>query len=297
MVLTVAGAKVDALGFIGLGVMGEPMCSNLAKQSGLPVFGFDRRAEPLARLQQAGVSACRSIEEIATRCALCFLCLASDKQVAEVCFGEGQLACAGSQTKVIVDCGTTSVAFTREAAARCAELGITWIDAPIARGREGARNGTLSFMVGTERSVFDEVAILLSSMGTDVIFCGSTGSGQVVKILNNKVVLQTVHALAEALAIGRAAGVDGAVLFDALAKGSADCKALHAQGIDSLLPGHFPLDTFPTLYARKDIGHALDLAQAFGIDAGLAAATRALLDRTIDAGYEREYYPIFVRML
>lgn len=215
----------------------------------------------------------------------------------DACFGDEGLVQEGSIVKFIVDCGTTSVAFTREAAARCDALGITWIDAPIARGREGARNGTLSFMVGAKREVFDAVTPILSTMGTDIIFCGDVSRGQIVKILNNKVVLQQVHALAEALAIGRSLGVDGRVLFDAFAKGSADCKALHAQGMNHLLTETFPVQTFSTRYARKDIGHALGLANEALVDASLAKATSDLLDRTLEAGYEEDYYPIFIKLL
>ncbi len=238
-----------------------------------------------------------SLTGLASNCELILLCLASDKQVEDACFGDKGLVREGSVVKFIVDCGTTSVAFTREAAARCDALGITWIDAPIARGREGARTGTLSFMVGAKREVFDAVTPILSAMGTDIIFCGDVGRGQIVKILNNKVVLQQVHALAEALAIGKSLGVDGKVLFDAFAKGSADCKALHAQGMNHLLTENFPVQTFSTRYARKDIGHALGLANEAKVDASLAQTTSDLLDRTLEAGYVEDYYPIFIKLL
>ena len=152
-------------------------------------------------------------------------------------------------------------------------------------------------MVGAKRDVFDALAPLLSTMGTDIIFCGEVGNGQIVKILNNKVVLQQVHALAEALAIGRKLGVDGRLLFDAFAKGSADCKALHAQGMNHLLTDRYPAQAFSTEYARKDIGHAIRLAEAAQVDAALALTTCELLDRSIEAGYKDDYYPIFVKLL
>jgi 3-hydroxyisobutyrate dehydrogenase-like beta-hydroxyacid dehydrogenase len=297
MAVQVNGAVVEKLGFIGLGVMGEAMCLNLAARVGMPVLGYDLLPEPLQRLADAGVPVCGSIAEIAGICELIFLCLASDKQVDDACFGSNGVTQRSSRVKVIVDCGTTSVAFTRAAAARCRAEGITWIDAPIARGREGARAGTLAFMVGAKRKVFDAVAPLLSTMGTDIIFCGDVGHGQIVKILNNKVVLQQVHALAEALVIGESLGVDGKVLFDAFAKGSADCKALHAQGMNHLLTGNFPPQTFSTLYALKDIGHAIQLADETHVDGSLAQNTRELLERSRDAGHEEDYYPVFVKLL
>jgi 3-hydroxyisobutyrate dehydrogenase-like beta-hydroxyacid dehydrogenase len=119
----------------------------------------------------------------------------------------------------------------------------------------------------------------------------------VVKILNNKVLFESVHSLAEALAIARAAGVNGDVLFDALAKGSADSKALRFQGTRHLLPGDFPPRTFPTLYARKDIGLALSLAAETGVDARCARTTAGLFDEAIDAGYDADYYPVILRII
>ncbi|CAB3752083.1 NAD(P)-dependent oxidoreductase [Paraburkholderia solisilvae] len=297
MAIQVNGVVVKKLGFIGLGAMGEAMCRNLAARAAMPVLGYDLRSEPLQRLAEAGVEACGSIAEIALECELVFICLASDQQVDTVCFGSDGAIQRASNVKVIVDCGTTSVAFTRDAAARCRELGIVWIDAPIARGREGAQRGTLAFMVGAKRDVFEAVTPLLSAMGTDVIFCGDVGCGQIVKILNNKVVLQQVHALAEALTIGESLGVNGNVLFDSFAKGSADCKALHAQGTHHLLTGNFPPRTFSTLYALKDIGHAIQLADEAQVNAGLARSTRDLLERSRDAGHEEDYYPVFVKLL
>jgi 3-hydroxyisobutyrate dehydrogenase-like beta-hydroxyacid dehydrogenase len=297
MAVRIGGVVVQKLGFIGLGVMGEAMCLNLATRSGMPVLGYDLRPEPLQRLVQAGIVACSSIAQMTGECELVFICLASDKQVEAACFGSDGITQQHSHTKVIVDCGTTSVAFTREASARCREKGITWIDAPIARGREGARAGTLAFMVGAQRDVFDAVTPILSTMGTDIIFCGDAGHGQIVKILNNKVVLQQVHALAEALAIAESLGVDGEVLFAAFAKGSADCRALHAQGMNHLLTGKFPPQTFSTLYALKDIGHAIHLAVEARVDASLARSTRDLLERSRDAGHGDDYYPVFVESL
>ena len=298
MKMRIGEIAVEQLGFIGLGVMGEAMCRHLATKAGLPVCGFDIRPEPLERLAAAcGVKPSVSPAHLSAHVDVVFLCLASDDQVEQACFGADGIVRPGARVKVIVDCGTTSVATTRALAARTRELGITWVDAPVARGRQGALDGTLAFMVGAKREVFESLSPLLATMGTDVIFCGDVSCGQIVKILNNKVVLQQVHALAEALAIGQALGVDGRLLFDAFAKGSADCKALHSQGMNHLLTGHFPSQAFSTEYARKDIGHAIKLADDANVDAALASATCDLLDRSLDAGHKDDYYPIFIKLL
>jgi len=115
--------------------------------------------------------------------------------------------------------------------------------------------------------VFERVRPLISCFGSDITRCGPVGCGQVVKILNNMVLFETVVALAEAKAIGERAGVDAALLFDTLSKGSADSFALRNHGMKAMLPGDFPERAFSVRYARKDLLYALQLAEQTGIDA------------------------------
>lgn len=290
-------ASITALGFIGLGVMGEHMCANLSRKSGLPVYGSDLNPEPLKRLTEAGLHPCGSIAEVAAHADVIFLSLPSVVQVEQVCFGPGGILAANGRTHTIVDMSTSAARQTRDLATRCAEHGITFIDAPVARTREAARTGTLCIMVGSSETAFDTIKPYLSCMGTDIIHCGPTGNGQVVKILNNMVLFMTVHALAEALAIGRHAGVDGGLLFDVMSKGSADSFALRTPGIKALVPGNFPDNAFPTDYAIKDILLALELADQGGIEARAAQLTHKVLGETSAAGYGRNYYPAMIRMI
>jgi 3-hydroxyisobutyrate dehydrogenase-like beta-hydroxyacid dehydrogenase len=111
------------------------------------------------------------------------------------------------------------------------------------------------------------------------------------------VVFMTAHALAEALAIGRSAGVDGKLLFETMAKGSSDSFWLRNSGMKNLVPGHFPEDAFPTDYAIKDISYALELAEQGGIDARAAKTTRAMLGETSAAGYGKAYYPAMLKLI
>jgi 3-hydroxyisobutyrate dehydrogenase-like beta-hydroxyacid dehydrogenase len=167
----------------------------------------------------------------------------------------------------------------------------------VARLRQAARAGTLSIMVGGEAPVFEKLRPLLGCMGTDITHCGDVGCGQVVKILNNMTVFVTVHALAEALAIGRRAGVNPQMLFETMALGSSDSFVLRNVGLKHLVPGHFPEQAFPTEYAIKDIQLALELARDGEIYAQLADTTRALLERTREAGFAKAYYPIMIQLL
>jgi 3-hydroxyisobutyrate dehydrogenase-like beta-hydroxyacid dehydrogenase len=264
-----------SIGFIGLGVMGEPMCRNLRQKTGLPTLSFDREQAPLQRLASQGVGAAASVNALALASYIVFLSLPSGEVVREVCLApEGLLACARPGW-VVVDLSTSPVDLTRELAAQFAEKGALLIDAPVAHTREATEADTLSVMVGAQAQEFENIKPLLQTFASDLTLCGAVGTGQVVKILNNMVLFETVAALAEAKAIAERAGVDPALLFDALSKGSADSFALRNHGMKSMLPGKFPERAFSVEYARKDLAYALRLARATGVDARGA--------RTVDA--------------
>jgi 3-hydroxyisobutyrate dehydrogenase-like beta-hydroxyacid dehydrogenase len=169
-------AGIEALGFIGLGTMGEPMCANLARKSGLRVYAADRRAEPLQRLAAEKVLPCASVAELAQRADLIFLSLPSGREVEEVCLGAGGIAAAGGRVRIIVDCGTSPVALTRALATQLAEASIDFADAPVARTREAAQQGQLSIMVGASAALFERITPYLAAMGTDITHCGPVGA-------------------------------------------------------------------------------------------------------------------------
>lgn len=283
-----------ALGFIGLGVMGSGMCANLVRKSGVPVHGTDLSATAVAALVAEGMVAADTVEDVATRAQCVFLSLPGGPQVEAVV---DRILAAKGAVKMIVDMSTAPAALARTLAARCADQGVAFVDAPVARLRQAAKDGTLSIMVGATPEQFADVRPLLACMGSDITHCGSSGAGQVAKILNNMVVFMNVQAMTEALAIGRAQGVDGKTLFDVLSLGSADSFMLRNTGMNNLVPDHFPTETFPVDYALKDLGYALDLADQVGITPPGALTTRKLLEETRAAGFSREYYPIFIRLI
>jgi hypothetical protein len=285
----------QTLGFIGTGVMGEPMCRNLAAKSGRRVLAWDLSPAPLARLREAGVGTAASPAELAAQASILFLCLPGGAQLHSLC--EGQLLAAARKGLTIVDLGTSGVGLTRDLAQRFAARGADYADAPIARTREAAQKGTLSITVGAAPAVFERIAPLLRCLGTDITHCGGVGSGQVVKILNNMVLFQTVNALAEALALGRRAGVDSALLFDALSKGSADSFALRNHGMKAMLPGAYPERAFSVEYAAKDNGYALELGRESGVRLRGAENVAAVLEAARAAGLGGAYYPVIARII
>jgi 3-hydroxyisobutyrate dehydrogenase-like beta-hydroxyacid dehydrogenase len=288
---------IETLGFIGLGVMGEPMCANLIVKAGRPVCGTDVRRAPVDRLAACGLKACASVAEVAAAADAIFLSLPSGREVEDVCLGAGGIAAANGRVHTVVDMSTSAPKLMAELAEKLTARGIDFLDAPVARTRQAARDGTLSIMVGGAADVFAAVRPFLACMGSEVTHCGGPGSGQVVKILNNMVLFMTGQALAEALTIARRAGVDGKLLFEVMSKGSSDSFALRNHGLKAMVPGVFPLDAFPTDYAIKDIKLALDLAAQGGVAAKGAHTACDLLEAASRAGFSAEYWPVVVKMI
>jgi 3-hydroxyisobutyrate dehydrogenase-like beta-hydroxyacid dehydrogenase len=287
----------ETIGFIGLGVMGEPICRNLARKSGRSVLGFDLADAPLQRLAEDGVTRAASPAALAQQCGVIFLALPSGKHVEAVCGGpDGLLAHATAQL-TIVDLGTSAVDLTRALAERFAVKGAGYADAPIARTRQAAEEGTLSVMVGADAATFVKLKPLIETFATDITHCGPVGSGQVVKILNNMVLMQTVVALAEALEAAKRAGLDGRLLFETLMKGSADSFALRNHGMKAMLVDTFPERAFSTQYARKDLGYALDLARSVDVRMEGAELADRLLAAATDQGFGDLYWPVVSRVI
>src|ERR1700732_1845791 len=285
---------LKAIGFIGLGVMGEPICRNLARKSGTRVIAFDVSPEPLQRLRTEGAAIAASVADVVKQSDLLFLCLPSARHVRSVFEGDGILNnIRGGQ--IVVDLGTSSVKQTRDFAGQLREKGAFWADAPIARPRQAAQDGTLSVMVGATPELYAAIEPLIRCFATDVTHCGDVGAGQLTKILNNMVLFQTVNALAEAVAVAKRNGVDPALLLDTLSKGSADSFALRNHGMKAIVPGNFPERAFSTEYALKDLSYALELAADAGVKIRGAELIGEVLQEAIDAGSGGAYFPVIAK--
>jgi hypothetical protein len=285
------------IGFIGTGVMGEPMCRNLSSKLDVAIIAYDLRREPLERLTDAGVTAANGVAEVAEAADLILLSLPGNTEVEQVCLGEDGIAACGAPGLVVTDLSTCAAACARKVGDGLAAKRILFADAPVTRTAKAALDGTLSIMVGGDAALFDRLTPVLSTMGTDVTHAGPVGAGQQCKLLNNMVCVQTVVAIAEALTMARRAGVDPNVLFDILGKGSANSFALRNHGMNSMLPGIFREGVYPTRYALKDIRYALDLAHETGVDARGAELAQALLSETAAQGFAEAYYPALVKIV
>lgn len=286
----------DMIGFIGVGTMGEPMCRNLARKSGMTVLAADRDEAPLKRLAADGVKAA-SVDEIAESCRTIFLSLPGGKEVEQICLGPNGLTTKAKLGWTVVDLSTAPPRLARRLYAEFEGRAAAFADAPVARTRQAAIDGTLSIMVGATAPTFGRIEPLLRHMASEVTHCGEAGAGQTVKILNNMILFQTVVALGEALSIARANDVDGKVLFETLTKGSADSFALRNHGMKAMLPGVFPERAFSTKYALKDLSYAIEMADETGVPALGADVARELMERAVELGHGEEYWPVLLRSI
>lgn len=287
-------AEAPVLGFIGLGVMGGPMCRNVVARHGAQVYAFDLSADAVAELEQAGARAAASVAEVAAEAEIVFLSLPGGRQVASVCDEIVAHARAGT---VIVDLSTTSVADARAVAARLAEAGLQFADAPVARTRQAAQAGTLSIMVGADQALFDRIEPLLRYMGSDVTRCGEVGCGQVVKLINNTLLFEHVAALAEMMVVAERAGVAPATLLHAVSLGSGDSFALRNHGMKAMVPREFPEKAFPAPYVLKDLGYAIELAEQTGVEPRLPKLAAGYYQSAIDRGLGDKYFPVVVEVV
>jgi 3-hydroxyisobutyrate dehydrogenase-like beta-hydroxyacid dehydrogenase len=285
------------IGFIGLGVMGEPMCRNVRERGGYRVIASDLDPAPLARLAAHGVESAEDARAVVRGSDVVFASLPSGRVLDSLVRGQGGVLEEIRAGQVFVDLGTSPVALTRTLAAAFAERGARYLDAPVARTRQAAEAGTLSVMVGGDADTFRAVEPVIACFASDITHCGAVGNGQVTKILNNMVLFETVAALSEAHAIARRAGLDPAHLFETLAKGSADSFALRNHGMKAIIPQSFPPRSFSVEYAKKDLAYALELAADAGVDAEGARRVDRLFDRAIEQGLGDQYHPVVSKVI
>lgn len=286
------------MGFIGLGVMGGPQCANVCRGSGLPVTAFDLVPENVERAVEAGAVPASGVADVARGADLLLLSLPGGPQVTDVLYGGDGVLANARPGAVVVDLSTTPVTTAQEAHRRLADADVSFLDAPVARTRRAAVEGTLAIMVGGTPTAFRLAEPVLRTMGTEIRHCGPGGAGAMLKLLNNTVVFETVVALAEAVTVARRSGlVTDETLFDTLGSGSAASFVLENHGRSALLPDRHPTGLFPAAYMRKDLAYALEFAGELGLDLPNATVAHSLLERLCAEGFAENYHTSVVRLL
>ena len=252
---------------------------------------------PLERLAADGAGVAPSVSALAEAADLVFLSLPSGREVRAVCLGDRGLIGCLPAGRTVVDTSTAPPALARELESAFAARGIAFADAPIARTRQAAIDGTVSIMVGGDDALVERLRPLLNHIAQDVTHCGPAGSGQAVKILNNMILFQNVRALAEGLAIARRQGIEPQTFLEAVGRSSGDSFALRNHGMKAMLEERYPTGAFPVTYALKDLDYALELAAESGIDAEGAALVKALFTEAIEYGLGARYHPVIATLI
>ena len=281
------------IGFIGLGIMGEPMAGHLIK-GGHALFLHSRSGVPKGLLEQGG-KACSSPEEVARKADIVITMLPDAPDVEKVLFGEHGLAKGLSRGKMVVDMSSISPTETKKFAAGINQLGCDYLDAPVSGGDVGAKNATLSIMVGGPAPAFEKMLPIFGLMGKTMTLIGGNGSGQICKIANQIVAAITIEAVAEALLFASKAGADPGRVRQALLGGFASSRILEFHG-ERMIKRNFE-PGFRVELHQKDLNIALSSARALGVSLPTTATVQELFNACVAQGGAKWDNSAIVRVL
>ncbi|MBN4095279.1 MULTISPECIES: 2-hydroxy-3-oxopropionate reductase [Methylobacterium] len=268
------------IGFIGLGIMGTPMAGHLIA-AGHSLFLKTRRSVPEALLA-AGGTACATAAEVAERADTIILMLPDTPDVEQVLFETDGVAEGLSPGKTVIDMSSIAPLATKDFAARIAERGGAYLDAPVSGGEVGAKNAALSIMVGGEAGTFARAEPLFAAMGKTVTHVGPVGSGQVAKVANQIIVALTIEAVAEGLLFASKAGADPAKVRQAITGGLATSRILELHGARMIERTFDP--GFRIGLHQKDLNLALDNARTLGLSLPATALAQQLFSACVAQG-------------
>ena len=280
----------ERVGFIGLGIMGLPMAENLAK--GFSVMGFDTQESRLKGLER--VSPARAVAELAAACSVVCLSLPSAAIVEAVTIGPEGLAAALKPGSLVVDLSTGLPTVSRRIAARLAEHGIEFADAPVSGGEAGARNASLAIMVGATEATFKRSLPYLSTIGGSVVRVGEVGAGGIAKLVNNMIVASTFTVIAEGFALAAKNGVEASALYSAIHGGWAGSKVLDVSAEAIIARDYTPGGTIDML--EKDLGYARQLATESKVPIPMTAAAHEVFVAGQAAGRGKESQPAVIEL-
>jgi 2-hydroxy-3-oxopropionate reductase len=272
---------VERIGFIGLGVMGRPMARNLLRAE-MDVTVHSRSAGPVDELVAAGATRADTPSELAAIADVVITMLPDSPDVEDVLFGERGLSDGIRAGSLVIDMSTIRPSSARHSSRRLAERDVAMLDAPVSGGERGAIDGTLSIMVGGPDSPYLRALPILRILGQNVTHVGEAGAGQIAKACNQLIVGATIQAVGEALVLAAKAGVDPAVIREALLGGFAGSKILEMHG-RRMLEGDF-VPGFRAALHRKDARIVNETAAELGSPVPSFSVTAAALETLVDAG-------------
>ena len=270
------------IGFIGLGIMGKPMCKNLLK-AGHECTIYDIVEEAAREAVGAGAVKCESAAQAASGRKLVITMLPNSPQVKQVVLGENGIADAMDEGCIFVDMSSIAPLASKEIGAALAGRNIEMLDAPVSGGEPKAVDGTLSIMVGGKKEVYDKVKEVLLCMGSSAVYCGELGAGNTTKLANQIVVALNIAACADAFTLSKKAGVDPELVFDAIRGGLAGSTVMDAK-VPMMLDGNdkpgFKIDLH-----IKDLKNALETGHGVGMGLPLTAQVMEMMQQLAADGF------------
>jgi 2-hydroxy-3-oxopropionate reductase len=262
------------IGFIGLGIMGKPMSKNLLKAGyELVVLDIDRKA--VEEVVTAGATAAENPKAVAEQAPIVITMLPNSPQVKEVVLGEKGVIEGVRKGSIVVDMSSIAPLVSRQVAERLAAQGVEMLDAPVSGGQPKAIDGTLSVMVGGKKDVFDKCYEILKAMAASVVLTGDIGAGNITKLANQIIVAINIAAMSEALVLASKAGVEPALVYQAIRGGLAGSAVLDAKAplvMDRKFSPGFRINLH-----IKDLANVLDTSHELGVPLPLTAAVMEML--------------------
>ncbi len=279
------------VGFIGMGIMGLPMATNILKKSDCSVVGFDVVEASRIKFAEAGGFTVADIKEVYEHCDVIFLCLPKNELVESMV---KEIIAYGKKGTIIVDFSSTFPGVIRKLYPEVKAAGMSLIDSPVSGGEIGAVAGTLVVMCGGDKEIFDEVKDLIACVGSTVTYMGSTGCGDVAKLANNMIVGCNLIAVSEAYAFAVKAGLDPEVLFDAIKGGFAQNAVMDVK-VPKIISRDFSASARIAVH-QKDMKNAAQLAKDMDVEIPMSALVLHYMNRMEEAGLINEDQCALVKM-
>src|ERR1700722_9819604 len=273
------------LGFLGLGIMGGPMARRLM-EAGHHVALWSKSPGKAVRFAAYGVAACESPRDVARQSEIVFLCVGNTAMSRQAILGEGGLVEGASEGLVIADCSTISPSASRRIGEELAQRGIQFLDAPCTGSKAGAEGGTLTFMVGGNKELFERVRVYFEPMGKLFYYCGASGMGLQAKLSQNMIIGNLLNAFNESLVLSTTGGVAPELMLDIL-NNSAARSGLVAAKAPMVFSRNFT-PHFSVKWLEKDMELMLESAAELNVPTPLTALSRQLYRAAIAKGYGEE---------
>jgi len=272
----------EKIGFIGLGTMGKPMGFNLMK-AGYELVVYDINPKPVKEFQEKGAAVGQSIREVAGKADVVITMLPNSGDVETVVLKEGGVMEGLKSHSIVIDMSTIDPSVSRKIAKALREKNIPMLDAPVSGGQMGAEAATLAIMVGGEEEIFKRCLPLFKPMGKNIFYCGPSGNGEIVKIVNN--LMSGVFRLvsAEALALGVKAGVPLKVLYDVVNESSGQSRSVQVSAASKPFKGDYE-PGFASELMHKDLGLALNLGKEERVPLPIGALGQQIYSHLLSSG-------------